>query len=208
MRTAICFSAALFGAWGVWGLMETSALSQGSGSSRLSPPRRQAARAQTPAEFQRSFWRFISQTSPYRDWPTWPQGEEQPREGENPHGPWVKTYANRVAAEDPKTLRYGSILINEELDEDKETLTAVSVMYCVKGTDPAHYDWYWFKYLPDGSVAKAPADEGGKPIAGKVKSCIECHQKAKRDLVFSNDLDFGVGERDDQRESRTNDNSP
>lgn len=196
------FGAALLGATGVWGVLESSALSQGSGSSRLTPPRRPPPRAQTPAEFQQSFWRFITRTSPYSDWPTWPQGEEQPREGEDPHGPWVKTYANATAAGDPKTLRYGSILINEEYDEDQETLSAVSVMYCVKGTDPAHYDWYWIKYLPDGTVAKAPADGGGKPLAGKVQSCIACHQKAKRDLVFSNDLDTGVGERDEEREPR------
>ncbi|HJT32253.1 MAG TPA: cytochrome P460 family protein [Pirellulales bacterium] len=202
MRVAVFFGAALLGATGVWGVLQSSALSQGSGSSRLTPPRRQPARAQTPAEFQQSFWRFITRTSPYRDWATWPQGEEQPREGADPHGPWVKTYANATAAGDPKTLRYGSILINEEYDADKETLTAISVMYCVKGTDPAHYDWYWIKYSPDGSVAKAPAQEGGKPLAGKVQSCIACHQKAKRDLVFSNDLDTGVGERDEEREPR------
>jgi len=202
MRPSTFYAIGLLGAIVLFCALGQRAFSQGSGSSRLTPPRRQPARAQTPAEFQQSFWRFITRTSPYRDWATWPQGEEQPREGEAPHGPWVKTYANATAAGDPKTLRYGSILINEEYDQDKETLTAISVMYCVKGTDPAHYDWYWFKYLPDGSVAKAPADEGGKPIAGKVKSCIECHQKAKRDLVFSNDLDTGVGEPEEERDSR------
>ena len=161
------------------------AYSQGSGSSRLSPPRQ--ARPQTPAEFQQSFWKYITVTSPYQEWRQWPVGAEEPRSADKPHGPWVKTYANTVAVKNSSRLEYGSILVNEEYDDDKATLKAVSVMYCVKGTDPAHYDWYWLKFSPDGKVLRAPADQGAKPIAGKVQSCINCHQKAKMDLVFSND---------------------
>lgn len=158
---------------------------QGSGSSRLSPPRQ--TRPPTPAEFQQSFWKHIAVTSPYRRWEQWPIGGEEPHSADEPHGPWVKTYANSAAVKKPSRLEYGSILVNEEYDEDKTTLKAVSVMYCVKGTDPAHYDWYWMKFSPDGKVLKAPAGQGGKPLAGKVQSCINCHQKARADLVFSND---------------------
>lgn len=160
---------------------------QGSGSSRLSPPRQ--ARPQTPAEFQQSFWKHItvSSSSPYQQWSRLPAGEDEPQQASDPHGPWVKTYANSVADKNPSRLEYGSILVNEEYDEDKTTLRAVSVMYCVKGADPAHYDWYWLKYTPDGKIMRTPRDQGGKPIAGKVQSCINCHQKAHADLVFSND---------------------
>jgi hypothetical protein len=166
-------------------LRASPALSQGSGSSRLSPPRQ--PRPQTPAEFQQSFWKHITVTAPYREWTRFAADEEDPRPVQKPHGPWVKTYINAVAAKNPSRLEYGSVIVNEEYDEDKTTLKAVSVMYCSKGSDPAHYDWYWLKYTPDGKVIRAPADQGGKPIAGKVQSCIQCHQTAKADLVFSND---------------------
>ena len=166
-------------------LWTTEAFAQGSGSSRLSPSRQ--TRPQTPAEFQQSFWKHITVTSPYRQWAQWPSKEAEFRPAEEPHGPWVKTYANSVAAKNPEALRYGSILVNEEYDDDKSTLKAVSVMYCVKGADPAHYDWYWLKYATDGKVMKAADDQGAKPLAGKVQSCIKCHQKARDDLVFSND---------------------
>jgi len=164
---------------------QSPAFSQGSGSSRLSPPRQ--TRPQTPAEFQQSFWRHITVSSPYRQWSRLPAGADEAQAANDPHGPWVKKYANAVAAKNPTRLGYGSVLVSEEYDDDKTTLKAVSVMYCVKGTDPAHYDWYWLKYTPDGKVVRAPAEQGGKPIAGKVQSCIQCHQKAKMDLVFSND---------------------
>ena len=170
-----------------------AAFSQGSGSSRLSPPRQ--TRPQTPAEFQQSFWKHISEKSPYRDWEQWPAGSEEPRPASEPHGPWVKTYAKPAGTNDPTRLGYGSILVQEEYDEDKATLKAVSVMYCVKGADPAHYDWYWLKYTPNGKVMKAPAEQGGKPLGGKVQSCINCHQRAKADLVFSNDESDDAGPR-------------
>lgn len=160
------------------------ARAQGSGSSRLSPPRQ--PRPQTPAEFQQSFWKHITEQSPYREWTRLAADKEDPRPADEPHGPWIKTYANPAAAKDLSRLGYGSILVNEEYD-DQTTLKAVSVMYCVKGADPAHYDWFWLKYSPDGKVMRLPANRGGKPIAGQVRSCIQCHQKAKADLVFCND---------------------
>ena len=188
VAAAVLFFAASQTAWG-----------QGSGSSRLSPPRQ--TRPQTPAEFQQSFWKHITVSSPYREWERWPAGSDDPQSAAEPHGPWIKTYANAVATKNPSRLGYGSILVNEEYDDDKTTIKAVSVMYCVKGTDPAHYDWYWLKYTPDGKVARAPTDQGGRPMAGKVQSCINCHQKARGDLVFSND----DGEQTQQPESSNKD---
>ena len=54
--------------------------------------------------------------------------------------------------------------------------------------NPEHGDWFWVKYLPDGSVARTPADKGNKPIKGRFASCIECHASADGDdYVFAND---------------------
>ena len=72
----------------------------------------------------------------------------------------------------------------------------ITVMYRSKGADPQHGDWYWLKYLPDGSIARTPEKEGKKAIAGKVASCIECHSKAGgKDLVYSNDPETGADEK-------------
>ncbi|HVC93115.1 MAG TPA: cytochrome P460 family protein [Pirellulales bacterium] len=171
-------------------VLSSSAWPQGSGSSRTTPPAK--PRPKTPADFHREFWQFLTRgKNPYKKWTAWPESAE-PRAGEAPHGAFVKTYANAIAIKDTAALAHGSILVQEELDEDQKTLKSVSVMYRVKGTDPDHFDWYWLRYLPDGTVAKQPgkqpANQGGKPIAGKVASCIECHAKAGGDdLVHSND---------------------
>ena len=198
MNRILCFWSPAAAGMIVMLVWQSSAFSQGSGSSRLSQPRQ--TRPQTPAEFQQSFWRHLTVSSPYAQWARLPAGADEPRAARDPHGPWVKIYLNAVAAKNPARLEYGSILVNEEYDDDKTTLRAVSVMYCVKGTDPAHYDWYWLKYAPDGKVMRAPAEQGGKPIAGKVQSCINCHAKARADLVFSNDDMEGPEQRSSEKE--------
>lgn len=157
---------------------------QGSGSSRIDPPR--ATRPMTPEEFQQSFWNhLVKADAPYNKWAALSKREVPPRK-ESPHGVST-TFANKIAADDSKTFPFGSILVREDYDA-KGKRTSISVMYRVKGTDPQNGDWYWLRYLENGSVAKAPAAEGGKPFAGRVASCIECHRKADgKDFVFAND---------------------
>jgi hypothetical protein len=164
---------------------------EGSGSRRASPPR--ATRPMTPDEFYAAFWKHIvRQESPYTKWGSLP-GKEGLREGKTPHGDSVRAYANKTAIDNPGGLPYGTILVTENYGEDKQTLKDITVMYRVKGTDPQHGDWYWLKYLSDGSIARTPDK---KPIAGKVASCIECHSKAAgKDLVFSNDPSEGANEK-------------
>jgi cytochrome P460 len=159
---------------------------QGSGSSRIEP--QAAAKAKTPEEFYKSFWTYLSRKdAPYTKWPALP-GKVGLREGEGPHGKFVKTYVNKSVADSPKALPLGAILIAENYGGDQMTLKNIMVMYRVKGADPQHFDWYWLAYQPDGSIARTSAQEGNKPMAGKVASCIECHAKAKgSDFVFSND---------------------
>lgn len=159
---------------------------EGSGSSRSAPQR--AARPMTPDEFYQAFWKHLNkQDSPYRKWGSLP-GRNGIREGEAPHGEFVRSYANKTATDDPKGLPYGSILVTENYEKDKKTVKDITVMYRSKGSDPQHGDWYWLDYRPDGGIARTTAKAGNKAIAGKVASCIECHSKAKgRDLVFGND---------------------
>ncbi|KPP84625.1 MAG: hypothetical protein HLUCCO07_05865 [Rhodobacteraceae bacterium HLUCCO07] len=56
------------------------------------------------------------------------------------------------------------------------------------GYDPDNADWFWVKYLPDGSLDKNPS---GTPLAGRVgkgmdEGCIACHAGVE-DYVFTSD---------------------
>lgn len=159
---------------------------QGSGSTRSAPPR--ATRPPTQEEFQQSFWKFLTKKeSPYTKWKEFP-GKAGFQKGNSPHGAFTKTYINKAAAESLKDFAFTSILVTENYADDQKTLKDITIMYRVKGTDPQHRDWYWLKYLPNGTVPLTSEKEGKKPMAGKVSSCIDCHAKAAGgDLVYSND---------------------
>ena len=61
---------------------------------------------------------------------------------------------------------------------------AVTVMARYKGYNDQHYNWYFVKYNPDGSVAT----KGNMKLAGKVKGCTKCHEDAEGDdYAFFND---------------------
>ena len=169
-------------------LVQSPAQPQGSGSSRAAPSRE--TRPPTPEEFYDSFWIYLNRTeSPYKKWAGVP-GKTGMQKGESPHGELTKTYLNKVAAEDFEKLPLGAVLLTENYDKDKKTLKDITVMYRSKSADPKHNDWYWLRYLPNGSIARTPDKEGKKPIAGKVASCIDCHTKAGgSDFVFSNDAE-------------------
>lgn len=166
------------------GWLTTRAFSQGSGSSRTDPPR--ATRPQTPEEFLDSFWRFlVKKDAAYNTWTVLKRDKAD--DGiNNPHSDISKTYANKVAADNPASLPDGSVLVREDYDAEKKRLS-ISVMYRVKDYNKDHGNWYWIKYLDNGTVVRTSKDEGNKPISGKVASCIECHAKAAgKDYVFSN----------------------
>lgn len=147
--------------------------------------------AKTDASDQRSFearfWDFL-QSAQYQNWAPGPNQGLEPHRGRSPHGSYLKVYVNRAAAANPKSPPHGSIIVKENLGRDKKKLLSLTVMYRVKGYDTDHNDWYWVKYNPNGTVARVSPDVGGKPIAGRVKACIDCHAKSKgADFYFSND---------------------
>ena len=181
MFTASFLALAILTGW------STVALSQGSGSSRTDTPKAiqsQTARPQTPDEFYNSFWgHLVKKDAAYNTWKS--LAREKTDDGiENPHGETSRTYVNKIVSDDPKALPNGSILVREDYD-DKGKRNSISVMYRVKDYDKDHGNWYWFKYLESGSIARAA---GNKAIAGKVTSCLDCHTKSNgKDFVFSND---------------------
>ena len=97
-------------------------------------------------------------------------------------------YLNRTAIANSNNLPHDSILIKENYGQDKKTLMAITVMYRAKGYNPEAGDWYWVKYNPNGTVAKAPPEKGSMPLQGKLKGCIKCHGGADgKDFAFVND---------------------
>jgi hypothetical protein len=124
------------------------------------------------------FWTFISETSPYTQWETWP-GHPDMYPGKSPHGKYLMLYANKeaiAAAQEGKPMPDGAIIVKENYGEDKKTLMAVTPMYKVEGYNPEAGDWFWAKYGPDGTIMKE----------GKVEGCINCHKSvADTDWIFT-----------------------
>lgn len=183
MPTSNCLTRSLLLA--AFSLLASAALAfsqdAGSGSSRSAPSR--VTRPQTPTEFYDKFWQYLTKSGAAYD--AWKQLEhELPNAAvENPHGTASRTYANDVAAKDPKNLPFGSILVREDHDDQRQR-QSISVLYRVKDYDKEHGDWYYLRFSEAGAVMKG---SDNKPIAGKVASCIDCHAKAGgKDYVFSN----------------------
>jgi hypothetical protein len=70
-------------------------------------------------------------------------------------------------------------------------LQAITVMYKREaGYDEANKDWFWAKYLPDGSLDMNPAGMSlaGRVAKGESMGCIACHTAAPGgDYVFNHD---------------------
>jgi len=120
---------------------------------------------------------YIIKYDPYRAWSLWPD-KGRLYKGAEPHGSLLTTFVNDTALHSIKNktgMADGSIIVKENYTADKK-FTALSVMYKIKGYNPAAGDWFWVKYAPDGKVE----------ASGKVKGCIDCHAKQKdNDYIFT-----------------------
>jgi hypothetical protein len=79
-------------------------------------------------------------------------------------------------------------VLNDRLGQ----IDSVTVMFQREdGYDPEHKNWFWAKYLPDGTLDKNPK---GMELAGRVAKgadvgCIACHVAAPGDdLVFTHEV--------------------
>ena len=174
-------------------------MGQGSGSSRIAPPRSSrpsdrtnpsvpaTPRPPTTAEFAASFWTYLHKSdAAYRSWGS--PGRTAMLNANGPHGAFGRTYLNDLANRNLRQLPTGSVFVREEYDADGQTLRNISVMYRAKAADPENGNWYWMLYQPDGKLARTPAEQGNREIAGRVARCIECHRQAgDGDFVFVND---------------------
>ncbi len=120
----------------------------------------------------------------------------RPYEGTDPHGMMLETFYTKATIRGQTgdlivKRNYGPKGVSEEevqMNPDKH-LGSITVMFRrEKGYDPETKDWFWVKYLPDGSLDKNPK---GMALAGKVakgasKGCIACHSLADGgDFVYT-----------------------
>jgi hypothetical protein len=136
-----------------------------------------------------SLWGIISdEESGYLTWKSWGNVDVEMTEGQSPHGAFLKTYVSPDAAPDPTSIPFGAIIVKENYMEDK-TLGPVTGMWRIEGYDPDNFDWFWAKYLPDGTLDKNPmgVSLAGRVAKGSDKGCIACHSQAKGDdFAFTN----------------------
>ncbi len=120
-----------------------------------------------------------------------------PYAGIEPHGLMLETlYTTATVAGHTGDLvvkrNYGpeGVTANEVLADPDKHLGAVTVMFRREaGFDADNADWFWVKYLPDGSLDK---NARGMRLAGKVAKgmdagCIACHAGAGDDMLFTTD---------------------
>ncbi|MEX2575842.1 MAG: cytochrome P460 family protein [Halofilum sp. (in: g-proteobacteria)] len=119
-------------------------------------------------------------------------------EGQHPHGAVLETLDSTVTVDGHSgdvivKRNYGGEGVSESkvANNPEEWLAAVTVMFRrEEGYDPDNDNWFWAKYLPDGSLDTNPK---GMELAGRVakgmdQGCIACHQNAPGgDYVFNND---------------------
>ncbi|MCH7949734.1 MAG: hypothetical protein E2O72_03850 [Candidatus Dadabacteria bacterium] len=123
-------------------------------------------------------WSSIQDAKYQDNWALWP-GKGKMYKAQPPHGAFLTTYINETAANalkaGVKEMPKGSIIIKENYMPDKK-LAAITVM---NKTGDGKDDYFWVKYMPDGTVAKKEVEKDGKkmsvPVAGTPKGCVGCH---------------------------------
>lgn len=121
-----------------------------------------------------------------------------PYRGVEPHGAMLETFFT-TATVDGHTgtvavkRNYGPAGVEKAaVQGDRDThLGAVTVMFQrEEGYDPDNRNWFWAKYLPDGSLDTNPEDMklAGRVAKGVDEGCIACHAGAPGgDYLFVTD---------------------
>lgn len=122
----------------------------------------------------------------------------KPYEGTDPHGMMLETFYTTATIDGHEgdlvvKRNFGPEGVSEDavLAEPDKHLGAITVMFRREaGYDPDNQDWFWVKFLPDGSLDKNPK---GMMLAGRVAKgadvgCIACHSGAGGDdYIFTTD---------------------
>lgn len=164
----------------------TSGMVEGSSSSGGGPP----FGGQEDVDLANELWMTIGgATQDYANWAQIP-GLEGVVDSAAPHADFAEIFINDIAEADD-TFPDGSILVKENVTDDQgENIDAVTIMVRREGYEPSAGDWFWAKYLPDGTL---DMNADGVPLAGRVglggmMGCIPCHgMAADDDFIYSND---------------------
>ncbi len=119
-----------------------------------------------------------------------------PYEGVAPHGMMLETFYTSATVDGHTgdlivKRNYGpeGVEIDQVLADPAKHLGALTVMFRREaGYDDDNQNWFWVKYLPDGSLDKNPK---GMELAGRVAKgadagCLACHVTADGDdYVFT-----------------------
>ncbi|WP_372921300.1 cytochrome P460 family protein [Roseovarius sp.] len=119
-----------------------------------------------------------------------------PYPGTDPHGMMLETfYTDATVDGHTGTLvikrNYGpeGVTVDQVLGSPGDHLAAVTIMF--RRSDeyaPESGNWFWAKYLPDGSLDQTP---DGTRIAGMAQGCIGCHSEAEgEDYLFTTDAEL------------------
>ncbi len=113
---------------------------------------------------------------------------EHPYPGIHPHGAVLETVDTTATVEGhtgrlivKKNYVGEGVTVEKVKERPNRYLGAITVMFKREaGYDPENRDWFWVKFLPDGTVAKNPK---GVALAGRVakgmpRGCIACHKQA------------------------------
>ncbi|MCP1169824.1 hypothetical protein [Limimaricola litoreus] len=125
-----------------------------------------------------------------------------PYPGTDPHGMMLETFYSSATIDGHEGAlvvkrNYGpeGVTVDEVLGAPGEHLGAVTVMFMREaGYDEETGNWFYAKYLPDGSLDQNP---GGMSLAGLVgknaeAGCIACHQNAGDNYLFTTDADMSM----------------
>lgn len=119
--------------------------------------------------------------------------QTHPYAGTSLHGPVIQYISGRVGVGDQtgtfilkRNYRGENLSVEETFKDPMRNFDSMGVMFRREaGYAPQIRDWFWVKYMPDGTVASTP---DGAKMAGKIGACISCHQPAEGgDFVFSHD---------------------
>ena len=120
----------------------------------------------------------------------------KPYKGQHPHGAVLDTIEGPVKVGRHTGVaivkrNYGgeNVSTGNAASDPNAYLKAITVMYKREsGYDSDNKDWFWVKYLADGSLDKNPAGMqlAGRVAKGKPAGCIACHTAAPGgDMVFN-----------------------
>jgi len=187
-------SAALAGAaWAHGSGSDASAAATATGSARISAAGAMATGTaatwqMAPDTTGAALWSYLQQQDYQENWALYP-GTTELYEGTEPHGMLLTTYVNdaarRALRNDADRMPDGAIIVKENYTPNAD-LAAITVMYKRDGYNAEHHDWFFAKYLPDGSLDQAP---NGMALQGRVPGCQACHSaQREHDYLFMGNM--------------------